>query len=83
MGRRASVTWALALVAVAAGAALADDEAPAAEHPTVAEDHPVHLDRTGIRWVLPFERAQAVAKERGHPLLIKAVAFGTTKSGCW
>ena len=51
--------------------------------PTVPDDHPVHLDRTGVRWVLPFERAHATAKERGHPLLIKAVAFGTTKSGCW
>jgi len=51
--------------------------------PTVADDHPVRLDRTGIRWVLPYERAQATARKTKHPMLIKAVAFGTTKSGCW
>ena len=58
-------------------------EAPKETIPTVADDHPVRLDRTGIRWVLPFERAQATARKTKHPMLIKAVAFGTTKSGCW
>ena len=51
--------------------------------PPVPDDHPVHLDRTGIDWVLPFERARAISRETGRPLLIKAVAFGTTRSGCW
>lgn len=55
----------------------------AAQEPAVGEDHPVHLDRTGIEWVLPFEAAQAKSRSLGLPLLTKAVAFGTTKEGCW
>jgi hypothetical protein len=50
---------------------------------TLPTDHPVQLDRTGIAWVLPFELAQSRSNETGHPLLIKAVAFGTTVTGCW
>ena len=60
-----------------------DDALTEAPLPTVPDDHPVRLDRTGIDWVLPFERASAISRKSGHPLLIKAVAFGTTKSGCW
>jgi hypothetical protein len=78
-------------VLVLVGAAIvpsiqAEDTAPEASPealPTVPPDHPVRLDRTGIRWVLPYERTQATARKTKHPMLIKAVAFGTTKSGCW
>ena len=47
------------------------------------DDHPVHLDRTGIDWVLPFAAARDASQRSGHPILLKAVAFGTTKEGCW
>lgn len=60
----------------------AEDPPPKAL-PTVPDDHPVRLDRTGIAWVLPYERALATARKTNHPMLIKAVAFGTTKNGCW
>ncbi len=85
MNRRGTGALALAAALLLPAVVRAEDttetEAPAL--PSVADDHPVYLDRTGIEWVLPFERAQAAAKASGHPLLIKAVAFGTTKSGCW
>ena len=40
-------------------------------------------DRTGIEWVLPFPAAQKAAKERHRLLLIKPIAFGTSKDGGW
>lgn len=40
-------------------------------------------DRTGIDWVYPFEKARAKAAEEKRLLLIKPVAFGTSKDGCW
>jgi len=48
-----------------------------------ALEHPVHLDRTGIEWTLPFETARQRAREEGRLLAIKPVAFGTTVTGCW
>jgi len=49
----------------------------------LALEHPVHLDRTGIEWALPFETARKRAREEGRLLAIKPVAFGTTVTGCW
>jgi hypothetical protein len=40
-------------------------------------------DRTGIDWVYPFEKARTKAAEEQRLLLIKPVAFGTSKDGCW
>ena len=68
------------LLLVALLLAALPDRAAAQEVP---EDHPVHLDRTGIEWVLPFEAAEARSKRLGRPILMKAVAFGTTRAGCW
>ena len=48
-----------------------------------ADDHPVTLDRTGIEWAIPFASALDRARAQERLLLIKPVAFGTTKSGCW
>jgi hypothetical protein len=45
--------------------------------------HPVRFDRTGIEWALPFEAARERARAERRLLLVKPVAFGTTKSGCW
>lgn len=47
------------------------------------DPHPVSYDRTGIEWALPFESAMTRAREQQRLLLIKPVAFGTTRSGCW
>ena len=41
------------------------------------------LDRTGMNWVVPFERARKQAHQTGRLLLIKPVAFGTDSSGGW
>ncbi len=46
-------------------------------------DHPLSKDATGIRWALPFTAARAVAQERQRLLLIKPVAFGTSRDGGW
>ncbi len=46
-------------------------------------DHPLSKDRTGIRWVLPFKEAVKKAETEARLLLIKPVAFGTTKDGGW
>ena len=40
-------------------------------------------DHTGIRWVLPFTAAKAKAHEEQRLLLIKPIAFGTSKDGGW
>ena len=49
----------------------------------LADDHPLVKDRTGMKWVLPFTKAQATAREQGRLLLIKPVAFGTSPDGGW
>ncbi len=72
-----------AVLALVLAPSIQAEEPPSKPLPTVPDDHPVRLDRTGIRWVLPYERTQATARKTNHPMLIKAVAFGTTKSGCW
>jgi hypothetical protein len=40
-------------------------------------------DHTGIRWVLPFTAAQAKAQQEQRLLLVKPIAFGTSKDGGW
>jgi hypothetical protein len=41
------------------------------------------LDKTGVDWVLPFEKALAKAKAEKRILLIKPIAFGTSPDGGW
>ncbi len=65
---------------------LVAQEAPQAE--SIAQDrasaeHPLQLDKTGMRWVLPFARARKTAAERKRLLMIKPVAFGTSPDGGW
>lgn len=69
----------LALILAPLTSPLIAQDAPA----SLPNDHPVHLDRTGIEWVLPFAAAKQASEDSGRPLLLKAVAFGTTKEGCW
>ena len=40
-------------------------------------------DASGIAWVLPYDAAVKQARERQRLLLIKPIAFGTTKDGGW
>lgn len=40
-------------------------------------------DRTGIEWALPFKTAHQRASEQKRLLLIKPIAFGTSKDGGW
>lgn len=48
-----------------------------------AADSPLSLDRTGLNWVLPFEKARTTAGENNRLLMIKPVAFGTSLDGGW
>jgi len=41
------------------------------------------LDKTGVRWVAPFEKALETAKTQKRLLMIKPVAFGTAPDGGW
>jgi hypothetical protein len=50
---------------------------------TSIQESPFVKDQTGIQWVLPFEKGLSVAKERNRLLLVKPIAFGTTRSGHW
>ncbi len=40
-------------------------------------------DKTGMKWVAPFEDATAVALKNKRILMVKPIAFGTDKKGCW
>ncbi len=56
--------------------------------PTLPQDrerghHPLDKDRTGMEWVLPFTAAKAKAAKEKRLLLIKPVAFGTSRDGGW
>ncbi len=65
---------------------LVAQEAPQAEsieQDRVSAQNPLQLDKTGMRWVLPFTRARKVAAERKRLLMIKPVAFGTSPDGAW
>lgn len=44
---------------------------------------PVERDHTGIQWELPFSAALKKAQEQHRLLLIKPIAFGTSKDGGW
>ena len=41
------------------------------------------LDKTGLNWVGPFEKALELAKQEKRLLMIKPVAFGTSSDGGW
>ena len=41
------------------------------------------LDKTGVKWVTPFEKALEQAKQEKRLLMIKPVAFGTSSDGGW
>ena len=45
--------------------------------------NPLKLDKTGMRWVMPFAKARALATKQNRVLMIKPVAFGTEASGGW
>ncbi len=45
--------------------------------------HPLLKDRTGIDWVLPFSAAKKKAATENRLLMIKPVAFGTSRDGGW
>ena len=47
------------------------------------DTHPLKRDKTGIRWALPFTGALERARAENRILLIKPVAFGTTRDGGW
>ncbi len=40
-------------------------------------------DKTGMRWELPFPKALERAKNGSRLLMIKPIAFGTSKDGGW
>ena len=48
-----------------------------------AGDHPLTKDKTGLNWVIPFEKAEAKAAANKRLLMIKPVAFGTSPDGGW
>ena len=48
-----------------------------------AGDHPLNKDRTGMKWVMPFNKAHEKAQAQERLLLIKPVAFGTSSDGGW
>ena len=57
--------------------------AAVAAAPIGAGDDTLALDRTGIRWVAPFAKAKEKSEKEQRLLLLKPIAFGTEKSGCW
>jgi hypothetical protein len=68
------------------GLSLAAQEAPRAEsveQDRTSADNPLQLDKTGMRWVLPFTQARQTAAENKRLLMIKPVAFGTSPDGAW
>ncbi len=40
-------------------------------------------DRTGVAWVVPFTAALEKATKEKRLLMIKPIAFGTSKDGGW
>ena len=49
----------------------------------LAGDHVLEKDKTGMRWVYPFNKARLKAKADNRILLVKPVAFGTDRKGGW
>ena len=48
-----------------------------------SQEKPVCKDKTGVAWVLPFTSARGKSTDLSRLLLIKPIAFGTTKDGGW
>ena len=48
-----------------------------------AGDHVLDKDKTGMRWVYPFNKARLKAKADKRIPLVKPVAFGTDRQGGW
>ena len=40
-------------------------------------------DQTGIEWTFPFSSALERAKRENRILMVKPIAFGTTRDGGW
>jgi hypothetical protein len=76
--------WIIALAVLAPLAPLAvlagDEPKPARQVPPGRQPRP---DPLSIQWVRPFQQALDAAEARGRLLLIKPIAFGTTRDGCW
>lgn len=68
--------------ALAVAAALALGE-PACALDLPPAEHPMALETSGVRWYFPFDHALAVAREERRMLLMKPVAFGTTREAFW
>jgi hypothetical protein len=66
-------------IAIIAGFLFALQSAPA---PQAATCQPM-ADQTGIEWTFPFERALERAKRENRILMVKPIAFGTTRDGNW
>ena len=50
----------------------------------LAQEEPATCkDKTGVAWVHPFADALKKAKASGRLLMIKPIAFGTSKDGGW
>lgn len=64
-------------------AATAAVTALASLSPLRAQQEPVCKDQTGIDWVLPFEAAVEHAEATNRILMVKPIAFGTTRDGGW
>lgn len=47
------------------------------------QEHALSKDKTGMKWVLPFTSARKASTKNTRLLLIKPVAFGTSKDGGW
>ena len=62
---------------------------PALALPAPAQDDSSHKklgfknDQTGLDWVLPFKQALAKARKQKRLLVIKPIAFGTSRDGGW
>ncbi len=52
-------------------------------HSQVREDIALSKDKTGMKWVAPFDDATAKAKKDQRILMVKPIAFGTDNKGCW
>ena len=50
--------------------------------PPAASCQPM-ADHTGIEWTFPFEEAYQRAQREHRILMVKPIAFGTTRDGGW
>ena len=56
--------------------------APCTQPRSQASPHSV-ADHTGIEWTFPFKAAQEKARRENRILMVKPIAFGTTRDGSW